>query len=828
VDFTAGTVVGQGRSQGDLAWTATFPPKDMPVVVKDGWQAVAADGVSELQIEATVPEAWQATEVSFLVTKVTKDPEDKAEPGMLSSFWGKSDEAKKDEKPQGEAPKDAKLVVKKIDNHKAIVAYKPPKSVLRPFEVEITATATDDKGRALTGKVTFKVVNPPVALIHGVWSSKSEGWSGAIPGLKRAGFDCIVGYDYGDRNNGDPTVIAKSLAGWLKGGSGPLQSAANGTCEAKAPKTLVARYDVVAHSLGGLITRRAIADGSYQGIRRVVTLGTPHQGSDFADWFVYFQRGKKDPSISPPPIVANHPGFKADPNWDATVFDPRLKTMVSGALFLNDRFFADGPAVDALRPNSKFLKDLNAADAHADTIEYYFIAGTNAFVNPGLKKQLQDGVRKKADPKQTPDASQRISPTDAYVYETFYEYVGMDHTDGVVSESSAKGTGLSFKITSDTYAATHVTITQLAIPIVANYLRGGSGGSGGDPGGSASFTSGTLMSPAHLHAYDDQGRHVGLGADGKAELGIPGAYFVGPEESTGVPETIYVPGDVAVRFEVRGYKEGQFGLVVRKQTASSNSEVRFADVPIKSGETARLQPNGKTYTELQTATGAVRPQATVDLSRPAGGVGTTGSAGTAGGASSVPQSGEFEISWLLLAVGVVAGGGITFGLVRARRTPQAPAGAASPRPASYPQPLTEDRVPPAATPSLAVTTEQAPAAHFCIQCGRELPAGSRFCLTCGTAVPGSGVAVTQGLPVAQASVEAGPATKRDGGRNGLYSVLGFLCLPLGLALPVLWLGALGFAIVLWRGGARKRAVLLACLTVFVLPALYALALAAGS
>ena len=31
-----------------------------------------------------------------------------------------------------------------------------------------------------------------------------------------------------------------------------------------------ARYDIVAHSLGGLITRRMIADGQYEGLRRVV------------------------------------------------------------------------------------------------------------------------------------------------------------------------------------------------------------------------------------------------------------------------------------------------------------------------------------------------------------------------------------------------------------------------------------------------------------------------------------------------------------------------------------------------------------------------------
>ena len=191
------------------------------------------------------------------------------------------------------------------------------------------------------------------------------------------------------------------------------------------------------------------------------------------------------------------------------------------------------------------------------------------------------------------------------MYETFYDYLAMADTDGVVAPASAQGKGLSFEPKgSNTFPADHVELTTLAMPMAIGYLTGATGGTAaaGSAGGSASaanaFTYGTLMSPAHLHAFDAQGRHVGLDASGKVELGIPGAYFSGPEEQTGVPESIYVPGDAQIRFEVRGYQEGTFGLVARQQTAAANVEVTFRDVPIKPGQTATLPLAGERYAEL--------------------------------------------------------------------------------------------------------------------------------------------------------------------------------------------------------------------------------------
>ena len=78
------------------------------------------------------------------------------------------------------------------------------------------------------------------------------------------------------------------------------------------------------------------------------------------------------------------------------------------------------------------------------------------------------------------------------------------------------------------------------------------------------FTSGQLHSPANLHAYEDKGRHEGLDSQGKPEIGIEGATYSGPEKETGVPETILIPDETHVRFEVKGYQDGSFSLTVRR------------------------------------------------------------------------------------------------------------------------------------------------------------------------------------------------------------------------------------------------------------------------
>ncbi|MBC7092308.1 MAG: caspase family protein, partial [Nitrososphaeria archaeon] len=78
-------------------------------------------------------------------------------------------------------------------------------------------------------------------------------------------------------------------------------------------------------------------------------------------------------------------------------------------------------------------------------------------------------------------------------------------------------------------------------------------------------------SPVHLHAYDDQGRHVGLNEDGEIDREIPGVYYSGPWVEN---ETIIVfnPENYSnIRIVGEAYDDGNFTLENKKYTKENQT-----------------------------------------------------------------------------------------------------------------------------------------------------------------------------------------------------------------------------------------------------------------
>jgi pimeloyl-ACP methyl ester carboxylesterase len=127
-------------------------------------------------------------------------------------------------------------------------------------------------------KVT--IIRPPVILIHGLWSSKSA-WVHFLPGLAAAHFDATP-LDYSQSNAGsvhqNATLLLPQLRNSIRG-------------FAIASNVAAVQADVVAHSMGGLITRRFaqidgfIDDRNYATgyVHRLISIDTPHQGSLLAN-----------------------------------------------------------------------------------------------------------------------------------------------------------------------------------------------------------------------------------------------------------------------------------------------------------------------------------------------------------------------------------------------------------------------------------------------------------------------------------------------------------------------------------------------------------------
>ena len=132
---------------------------------------------------------------------------------------------------------------------------------------------------------------PPVVLVHGIWSSGQEAWvdSGFKQFLESRGLNVFLA-DYGAFNyvDFDPALPrnlippVNLLIYWIS-------FAKAGT---RSRGIAVTQVDIVAHSMGGLVSRGRVALPDYRRLdnlmtgdfHKLITFGTPHFGTELADW----------------------------------------------------------------------------------------------------------------------------------------------------------------------------------------------------------------------------------------------------------------------------------------------------------------------------------------------------------------------------------------------------------------------------------------------------------------------------------------------------------------------------------------------------------------
>jgi hypothetical protein len=155
-----------------------------------------------------------------------------------------------------------------------------------------------ENGGCSRGEVTqpLKVRRAPVVLVHGLWSN-NQTWVDMESELTSSHFATRL-YEYADRKadgtaglgNEGPSVVMgpRSLLLPLT-----IDAACNGLRDDGYACT---RSDLVAHSMGGLMARKFVHDNvlfarpnNFQegSVRRVLTLGTPYEGSPLASLLLY-------------------------------------------------------------------------------------------------------------------------------------------------------------------------------------------------------------------------------------------------------------------------------------------------------------------------------------------------------------------------------------------------------------------------------------------------------------------------------------------------------------------------------------------------------------
>ncbi len=153
-------------------------------------------------------------------------------------------------------------------------------------QVQVQFTFTPNIGVGDTTMFTVPltlVLRPPVMLIHGVWSDR-KAWSGSywnrMPGSSYFTFAA----DYGPTHDASFSTNEPMVQGFVSSAIQMAQAAGYAATQA----------DVVAHSMGGILTRLYAAsddfmrDDNYQkgDVHLLITLDTPHGGASFANLLV--------------------------------------------------------------------------------------------------------------------------------------------------------------------------------------------------------------------------------------------------------------------------------------------------------------------------------------------------------------------------------------------------------------------------------------------------------------------------------------------------------------------------------------------------------------
>ncbi len=416
-------------------------------------------------------------------------------------------------------PKDGQTIRGKVEQvTDTVISFTPAvagidRNYLSPQEVQAVgwcvpkqASCETELPDKLYSTKDFVIVQPPLFFVHGIWSS-AEVWAKF---KNRAGMDGWwygdISYESTDDNKYNAKLLSDEIGRFIKKvNSGELY---------EGKKISAKKVDIVAHSMGGLVTRYYIGSYMYKNdIRKFLMLGTPNNG-------------------------------QVDLNILSKIFrDPFGNQMWT--------------TVEQLRPGDQFILDLNKQELNPK-IEYHTIAGTGW-----------------------------------HTY-TFSDNPPTWRGDGVVLVDSVRLPNVPIYCTYDTHAAgvrwvrllfsanplialrgfdtkDDITITEseVAYGVAKNALLSGGSISPVDCNEDLYTKPGYhpiaqmiawLQSPATLHAYDEEGNHIGLDDNGNFENTIgEGAYYIS-NSSVVEGQVIRIIGGKKARFVIKGYESGEIGF----------------------------------------------------------------------------------------------------------------------------------------------------------------------------------------------------------------------------------------------------------------------------
>jgi len=220
-------------------------------LTENAFKGIVADGTSSLQIEVNIPDGYKG-KIKIKTPKV-------------GSFEGVKIE--QDIKPSGDISftyLPPQYTSNQTDNKEKFISE------------EIIITYTLEDGTTKEIKESIQVYKPPVVLVHGFTGDKTT-WQELDTVLQARGFDTVrEEYYYNDATGQSIPAQAHGLSRHIK----------DKIAEYHSLNIKINKVDVVAHSMGGLISRYYISklDNLYQDdIRKLIMVGTPNHGSNYLE-----------------------------------------------------------------------------------------------------------------------------------------------------------------------------------------------------------------------------------------------------------------------------------------------------------------------------------------------------------------------------------------------------------------------------------------------------------------------------------------------------------------------------------------------------------------
>ncbi len=252
---------------------------------------VVADGVTPVLVKATLMSAWNE-EARFKIILSTSDSDQSAQflAGKIHSFRHTGSVL-------GEFVSTNELVFPALTTNTFAYIEGFPAHALGGLSqsTSLTATLKLEGVASPQSEVSFQIVKPPIVLVHG-YRSDSSTWTPAFLEVLRQkrlqGF--VKPIQYGVSGGGDKIVNTT----WPLRNLAPLLDSELIAVEEDLRRNWsFTRYDVVAHSQGGVLARMLCSrNGTYAGSKpyanyynhyrgrfnRVITIGSPHNGSRLA------------------------------------------------------------------------------------------------------------------------------------------------------------------------------------------------------------------------------------------------------------------------------------------------------------------------------------------------------------------------------------------------------------------------------------------------------------------------------------------------------------------------------------------------------------------